>query len=204
MRDNGLVIDPEPAADTQVNPPATPADNAPDGAAAHPTPRPRKVLLFGGVALIVVALDVISKVLVAAKLPIDHEPVRILGGVIYLDQLRNPGAAFSQGTGMTAILTVLAAVVVVVIIRYASRMRSAGWAVALGLVLGGALGNLIDRLFRSPGIGRGRVVDWISLFGPNAVHWPVFNLADAAICCGAALAAILALLGIDFNGDRGR
>ena len=64
-----------------------------------------------------------------------------------------------------------------------------GWAVALGLVLGGALGNLTDRIFRAPGVGRGQVVDWISLFGPDGVHWPIFNLADSAIVCGAVLAA---------------
>jgi signal peptidase II len=83
-------------------------------------------------------------------------------------------------------------------------MRSAGWAVALGLVLGGALGNLGDRLFRSPGPGRGWVVDWISLFGPDGVHWPIFNLADSAIVCGALTAAVLAVRGIDLDGRSGR
>ena len=70
-------------------------------------------------------------------------------------------------------------------------MRSRGWAVALGLVLGGALGNLADRIFRAPGVLRGHVVDWISLFGPDGEHWPIFNLADSAIVCGAVLAAVL-------------
>src|SRR5436305_835188 len=79
----------------------------------------------------------------------------------------------------------------------AGRMRSAGWAVALGLVLGGALGNLSDRLFRAPGVLRGHVVDWISAFGPYGEHWPIFNVADSAIVCGAVLAAGLAVLGID-------
>jgi signal peptidase II len=93
-------------------------------------------------------------------------------------------------------------IVVLIILRVAARMRSIGWAVALGLILGGAVGNLIDRLFREPGIGRGHVVDWISLFGPNGVHWPIFNLADSAIVCGAVTAAVVALLGIDVDGVR--
>ncbi|MBN9620473.1 MAG: signal peptidase II [Actinobacteria bacterium] len=162
------------------------------------------MLVFAAVALLALALDVISKALVVAKLPEGHDPVRILGGAIYLDQTRNSGAAFSLGTGFTVILTAVAVVVVAVIVRTASRMRSTGWAIALGLVLGGAMGNLTDRLFRAPGVGRGHVVDWISAFGPDGTHWPIFNLADSAIVCGAILAALLALLGIDIDGRRSR
>jgi signal peptidase II len=155
--------------------------------------------LFLTVAVAALALDVISKSIVAARLG-SHEPIRVLFGAIYLDETRNSGAAFSVGTGTTVILTVVALAVVAVILRTSRRMRSTGWAVALGLILGGALGNLIDRVFRSPGPGRGHVVDWISLFGPNGAHWPIFNLADSAIVCGAILAAILALCGIDLDG----
>ena len=75
---------------------------------------------------------------------------------------------------------------------------------ALGLVLGGALGNLVDRIFRSPGVLRGAVVDWISVFGPDGRVWPVFNVADSAIVCGGILGAILAVRGIEFDGSRGR
>lgn len=170
-----------------------------------PVPVPaRRVALFAIAAVVALLLDVVSKLLVVAKLPEGHDPVRVLGGAIYLDQTRNSGAAFSLGTGFTVILTAVALAVVVVIVRTASRMRSTGWALALGLVLGGALGNLGDRLFRAPGVGRGHVVDWISAFGPNGAHWPIFNLADSAIVCGAVLAAVLALLGIDIDGRRGR
>jgi signal peptidase II len=95
-------------------------------------------------------------------------------------------------------------VVVVVIVRTASRLQSRSWAVALGLILGGALGNLVDRIFRAPGVFRGYVVDWISLFGPYGAHWPIFNLADSAIVCGAILAAGLSLFGIALDGTRGR
>ena len=98
-------------------------------------------------------------------------------------------------------MSLVALAVVAVIVRTASRMRSIGWAVALGLILGGALGNLIDRIFRDPGVFRGRVVDWISLFGPDAEHWPIFNLADSAIVCGAILAAGLSLFGVPLDGS---
>ena len=83
-------------------------------------------------------------------------------------------------------------------------MRSTGWAIALGLVLGGAVGNLIDRIFRHPGVMRGHVVDWISLFSSDGHVWPIFNLADSAIVCGAVLCAVLALLGIDIDGRSAR
>jgi signal peptidase II len=195
MRDNGAVI---------------PSDGA-ETAAVHPTPqqpppaqRPRRMVLFAIVAALALALDVVSKVVVVATLGGDHAPVRALGGAIYLDIARNSGAAFSlaAGTGFTIVLTAIAVVVVVVLLRSASRMRSIGWAVSLGLVLGGALGNLTDRIFRYPGVGRGYVVDWISLFGPDGKHWPIFNLADSAITSGAVLAAVVALLGIQLDGTR--
>ena len=165
-------------------------------------PKRRRIALFALVAVVVLTLDVVSKVLVVANLPLTHAPKRILGGLFYLDQTRNSGAAFSLGTGFTAILTVVALAVIVIIIRAAGRLRSTGWAIALGLVLGGAVGNLVDRLARHPGVGRGYVVDWISVFGPNGQHWPIFNLADSGIVCGAVLAAVLAVLGVEFDGRR--
>ena len=132
-------------------------------------PRSRKVLLFAVVAVLVYVLDVVSKSIVVARL--EHEtPVRLLGGAVYLVLTRNSGAAFSVGTGATVVLTVVAVVVVVVILRAARRLYSASWAVALGLVLGGAVGNLTDRVLRSPGGGRGHVVDWISLFAKRRAH----------------------------------
>lgn len=195
MRDNGEVSPPEETA-------ATERGTGPESPPACP-PR-RRVLLFALVGATVLALDAVSKAIVAANLGLGHPPVRILGGVLYLDQTRNGGAAWGMGTGLTAVLTVVALIVVAIIVRSARRMRSVGWAVALGLVLGGALGNLTDRIFRAPGIGRGHVVDWISAFGPEGEHWPIFNLADSAIVCGAILAAILALRGIELDGRRGR
>lgn len=163
-------------------------------------PRPRRIALFLAVAILALGLDLLSKVLVVAHFGPDPKPVRILGGAVYLTETRNSGAAFSVGTGATIVLTALAFAVVGVILRMAGRMRSTGWAVSLGLVLGGALGNLTDRILRSPGVGRGHVVDWISLFAKDGHVWPIFNLADSAIVCGAVLLAVLALCGIEIDG----
>ena len=165
-------------------------------------PSRTRLAVFGAVAVAVLALDVVSKVLVVADLPQTHEPKRVLGGAVYLDQARNSGAAFSLGTGFTVVLTVVALAVIVLIARIAKRLRSTGWAISLGLILGGAVGNLTDRVLRSPGFLRGRVVDWISLFGPDGRHWPIFNLADSAIVSGAVLAALLTLFGVEIDARR--
>ena len=188
------------------NGPVTPSQEAEPGLEEQPArQRPRRIGLFLIVAAIALTLDVVSKVIVVTELESPTQPpVRLLGGVFYLDVARNSGAAFSLGAGFTVLLTIIAAVVVFVILRAAARMRSVGWAVALGLILGGALGNLSDRVFRAPGPGRGHVVDWISLFGPYGRHWPIFNLADSAIVCGAILSAILALRGTDLDGHTAR
>jgi signal peptidase II len=168
-----------------------------------PAERPRRLLLFAIVAAVALAFDIVSKIVVVANLDYG-DPKRTLGGGIYLVRTTNAGAAFSLGTGATVVLTIVALAVVLFILRTASRMRSTGWAVALGLVLGGALGNLADRIFRAPGVGRGHVVDWISLFSEDGHVWPIFNLADSGIVAGAVLAAILALRGIDIDGHGSR
>jgi signal peptidase II len=172
-----------------------------DGAPVPVAPGRRRLGLFLVVAASALVADLISKVIVVAELD-GHRPVRLFGGAVYLVETRNSGAAFSVGTGATVLLTLVALVVVAVILRTASRMRSIGWAVALGLVLGGALGNLVDRLWRAPGVGRGHVVDWISVFSNDGHVWPIFNLADSAIVCGAVAAGLLAVLGVDLDGRR--
>ncbi len=180
-------------------------DDVPDEAAAEtttpPPVKPRKVGLLAAIAATVVVLDVISKTIVVATIE-PGEPVRVLGGLIYLSLIRNPGAAFSMATGMTWVLALIAIGVVVFIIRMAPRLRSTPWAVSLGLVLGGAIGNLIDRIFRAPGFLQGHVVDFVSVFGPNAEYFPVFNVADSAITIGGISLVVTALLGIDFDGTR--
>ncbi len=145
--------------------------------------------------------DLATKLAVVATVA-PGEDIRVLGGLLYLTHLRNMGAAFSFAEGFTVLFTGIAVVVAVVILRTARRLSSTGWAVALGLVLGGAVGNLIDRVFRDPGFLRGGVVDFLSVFAPDGRIWPVFNVADSAIVCGAILGALLALRGIEFDGSR--
>jgi len=161
-------------------------------------PRRGRLSLVLAVAATVLAADVVSKVLVVDHLS-HRRPVDLITGVIDLRLTRNAGAAFSLGVGSTVVFSLVAIAVVVVIVRAAARLRNTGWAVALGLLLGGACGNLVDRLVRSPGPFRGEVVDWIHLH-----HWPVFNLADSAITVGAILALLLSATGrtLDTTGGR--
>ena len=169
----------------------------PESSAQEPS-RKTKVAVLAGVAILVLALDAISKALVVANLT-PGEPVHVIGTLLQWNLLRNSGAAFSLGTGYTVVFTLLAIGVVAYIIRTARKLRSTGYAIAFGLLLGGASGNLADRLFRAPGFFRGNVVDWI-----DVAHYDgVFNLADSAICCAGALLVILALLGYHTDGTRG-
>ena len=161
-------------------------------------PRRRRIGVLAGVAAFVLAADITTKALVVAHLR-EGEPVHVLGDVLMLNLLRNPGAAFSVGTGDTIVFTAIAVAVVVYIARTARKLYSTGWAITLGLLLGGALGNLGDRIFRSPGFLRGNVVDWIEL----TRYWPVFNLADSAIVCGGILTVLLAMLGYHLDGGHG-
>jgi signal peptidase II len=160
------------------------------------------------VALLVLAADIVSKVIVVATLSgrdcmsgnvvPSPPPIRLLGGFLTLCESRNPGAAFGIGGASTTILfTAIAVGVIIFIVRTARQIRSLAWAVALGLLLGGASGNLTDRIFRAPAPFRGWVVDWIQL-----PHWPVFNLADSAITCGAVLMVVLATFGYRLDGTR--
>lgn len=140
--------------------------------------------------------DLASKHVVVAKLS-DRSPVQVIPRVLTLTLTRNAGAAFSIGTGATLVFSAVAIAVIVVIARTARSLASRGWAVALGLLLGGALGNLVDRVFRAPGPFRGHVIDWIEL-----PHWPVFNLADAAIVTGGLLAVVLVTMGVELDGSK--
>src|SRR3954464_5469319 len=176
--------------------------DARDPAGVDPGRRARtRVLTL--VAVAVLLADLASKLVVVAKIP-PGQDIRMLGGLVYLTQLRNVGAAFSFAEGATVLFSLIAVAVTVVIIRTARRLYSTGWAVTLGLVLGGAVGNLIDRLFREPGFLRGGVVDFVSVFAPDGRIWPVFNVADSAIVCGGILGVLLAVRGVEFDGSRAR
>jgi len=164
--------------------------------------RTRRTRLLAATAATVLLADLVTKI-VAVEL-LTGRSVRTLGGLVYLTEARNSGAAFSVAEGATVLFTAVAAVVITVIVRTAPRLRSAPWAVCLGLILGGAGGNLVDRLFRSPGPLRGAVIDWISLLDPYGNVWPIFNLADSGIVCGGVLAVLLAMLGYEVDGSRHR
>jgi signal peptidase II len=159
----------------------------------------RKSAICLAIACGVLTLDVISKVLVVAEMSPYPARTRLLGGVLTLQLIRNPGAAFGLGASYTVIYALIAAGVIVFILLTARRLASMGWTIALGLLLGGAAGNLADRIFRSPGPLRGYVIDWIKLI------WfpPTFNLADTAITFGAVLAALLAVRGVRIDRLRG-
>jgi signal peptidase II len=160
--------------------------------------RPRRLLYL---ALLIVAVpvyvaDQLTKVWAVANLEPGH-PQAVIGSVLQLNLIRNSGAAFSIATGATWVLTAIACSVVIFIVVIARRLGSRGWALALGLLLGGSLGNLTDRMFRAPGPGRGHVVDFVQL-----PHYPIFNVADSAIVSAAVLIAVLAFRGISVDGTR--
>jgi signal peptidase II len=163
-----------------------------------PSSTPRRLLYL---ALVIVAVpvyvaDQLTKAWATANLQPD-QPRELIGSVLQLNLIRNSGAAFSIGTGATWILTAIACSVVVFILFSARRLGSRGWALALGLLLAGSLGNLTDRMFRAPGPGRGHVVDFVQL-----PHYPIFNVADSAIVSAAVLIAVLAFRGINIDGTR--
>ena len=156
----------------------------------------RLVVLVFLLAAAVVVVDQVTKVIATATLSEDVARP-FLGDFITLQLVFNPGAAFSFASGMTWIFTVVAAVVVTVVVRMSHRIDSGWWAVMLGLLLGGATGNLIDRLVREPGFGRGHVVDFLNYGG-----WFNGNLADIAIVAAAVGIAVLALVGLELDGTR--
>lgn len=172
------------------------SDDTPPPADALP---PRRGWLFLLVAPVILVADLITKIIAVANLD-GEPPVPVLGGLVYLQIVRNAGAAFGMATGMTWLLTLVATGVVIAIIWIMPKLRSVGWAVGLAMVLAGALGNLIDRFFREPGPLRGHVVDFVSVIEPNGDFFPVFNVADSSIVCGGALIVLMALLGRDYDG----
>jgi signal peptidase II len=185
-----------PATGGETVPAASSAPDVPGASGMAQAAPHRRMGVLLAVAVTVLAADAISKAIVVAELS-GHAPVRVLGGLLTLQVMRNSGAAFNIGTSMTVVFTAIALGVIIFILRTARRLRSLPWAVTLGLLLGGATGNLADRLLRSPAPLRGYVVDWIQL-----PHWPVFNLADSAIVCGGAIAILLSVKGMRIDGTR--
>jgi signal peptidase II len=180
--------------ETEASAASASGTDEPAAAAAERPRGKRRIAVLFAVAAFAYALDLISKMIVVAKLE-HHAPIEIIGDWLKFEAIRNAGAAFGFGEAFTVIFTMIAAAVIVVIARLARKLYSLPWAIALGLLLGGALGNLTDRIFRSPGVFEGAVVDFIA---PK--HFAVFNLADSAIVCGGILIVLLSFKGLDPDG----
>ena len=148
------------------------------------------------VATLAYGADLLTKTLALRNLD-PQDPVPLVGELLELRLVRNPGAAFSLGTSYTAILTVVAVVAAVVVLVLARRLADPLWAFGLGCLLGGVLGNLTDRVFREPRFMHGHVIDFLAL--PN---WPVFNVADICINVAAGVIILQALRGVTLAGGR--
>lgn len=181
---------------TEAGTTLTPEPDHATGAAAPTRHRPRLFWVVIVVAVVWLALDQVTKYLAEQHLT-QGDPIPLVGELLQLRLIYNSGAAFSLATGATGLLTILAVSVVVYIIWSARRLGSLGWAWGLGLLLGGATGNLTDRLFRPPNFGEGHVVDFLAL--PN---FPVFNVADMGITAAAILIGWQALRGVSPDGSR--
>jgi signal peptidase II len=177
--------------------PSDPADEPVDEV-RRATARTRSLVIFASIAAVGYAVDVISKVVAVARLT-DQPPVPVLGDLLQLYLARNPGAAFSTGTSYTLVLTFVAIAAAVAVLVASRRLASTGWAIGLGFLMAGILGNLTDRVFRAPGPLRGHVVDFLQL-----PHWPIFNVADMCINVAAAVIIVQALRGVSLDGTRSR
>jgi signal peptidase II len=159
----------------------------------------RALILVAAVALVVLGLDQLAKAWVVSNLT-PGKLVNVVGELLQFEFVKNSGAAFSLASGSTWIFSIIATVVVVFIVWFARRIRSVGWAILFGMLLGGTIGNLLDRFFREPSFGLGHVVDFIRI----PLLPAIFNLADVAICVSMGLFIILTLLGIGLDGTRTR
>jgi signal peptidase II len=155
------------------------------------------LVILAVVALCVYLVDQIAKVLVVANL-YEGQRVEVLGQLLQFNFVKNAGAAFSIGSGSTWIFSIVGVGVLGFVIWYAPRIKSTAWAILFGLLLGGLLGNLTDRLFREPGFGVGHVVDFLQI----PILPAIFNLADVAIVSSMALFLILTIRGIGLDGRR--
>ncbi|MEE2522754.1 signal peptidase II [Pseudarthrobacter sp. J75] len=175
---------------------STMTDDTPSPSAA---PRPqRKVLvsLFAGFAVFAYVFDQLTKLWVTANM-VEGQQIPVLPPLLHWYFIRNSGAAFSIGENITWVFSLVMAAVSVAILFQVRKLGSKWWALSLGLLLGGALGNLTDRLFREPSFGMGHVVDFIQL--PN---FAIFNIADSAVVSAVVIICLLTLKGIPLDGIR--
>lgn len=179
-------------------PPSTePADLESAGSSSSPPKTSgRMVVLFGVVGLLVLGLDQLTKVLALQHLT-PGEPVNVIGSLLKFNLIRNPGAAFSLGSDFTPVISAVQIIVALGVVWLSRKLGSIGWAVAFGLLFGGAIGNITDRIFRAPSPFHGHVVDFLQT--PN---WAIFNVADMAVTSAAILLVIQTLRGIKLDGTK--
>ncbi|WP_162801482.1 signal peptidase II [Brachybacterium saurashtrense] len=175
------------------------ASAGPAGSGARRRLSRRAVLAtIAALALVLAVIDQVTKNWAVANLPL-LEPQPFLGEVLQLTLLYNSGAAWGMGSEITPVVTCLQIAIVLGVIVFAVRaVRSPWYALALGLVMGGALGNIHDRLLRAPSPFHGEVVDFLEL-----PRWPVFNVADMGVVAGALLIVLLGLLGVAADPAEG-
>ncbi|REF31497.1 signal peptidase II [Calidifontibacter indicus] len=172
------------------------------GTPLSPSTRPSGVTRRGSIGVLVLvavigyALDQSTKAWAVSALT-PGEPKELVGSLLRLRLTFNPGAAFSIATNATWVLTIIATAVIAFTIFSARKLRSRAWALGLGLLIGGALGNLTDRFLREPSFAKGHVVDFLEL-----PHWPIFNVADICVVSAACLIALLSIRGIGLDGSR--
>jgi signal peptidase II len=172
------------------------SSTSPDESRPTPARRKRLFVVLGVVAVLAYVSDQLTK-MVALHVLADGEPRPFIGDVIRFKLIGNPGAALSLGAGNTWVMTGIALAVLVAIVVVSRQLGSRAWALALGLLLGSAVGNLTDRFVRPPGGGQGHVVDFI-----DYNRWFIGNVADIWIVSAAGLIVVLALLGIGVDGRR--
>ncbi|MCP2264007.1 signal peptidase II [Promicromonospora thailandica] len=183
---------------TPAEPSAVAGDATGPAPATNPSSGSRALVVWtGALAALVLAVDQLTKWWAESALVPNAPTIPVVGDLLGIRLIYNPGAALSIASGYTWILTIVVTVVVVFIVRAIGRLGSRGWAAALGLLLGGAVGNLVDRLAREPGFARGHVVDFIDYAG-----FFVGNVADIAVVAAAVLIALLSLRGIGLDGRR--
>lgn len=154
--------------------------------------RSHRVVL--SVGLIVIVIDQLTKMWAESALT-EHVRQPLLGSLLQLHLLYNPGAAFSMLTDATWVFAIFSSVISTLILVFAGRIVPLSWQLAMGGVFGGAVGNLIDRLTNDPGFGRGLVVDFLEL-----PYWPVFNIADSAVVIAACSMVWMSFKGLNYDG----
>lgn len=157
----------------------------------------KRTLLFLGIAVLLVFIDQLTKELAISALS-DGSVVPVIGDVLKFILVYNDAAAFSMGVGQTWVLAIIAIVAVLALLWFGPKAKNVTWTIIAALVLGGAAGNLVDRLTRAPGFLNGHVVDFISI----PFNFPIFNLADAFLVVGVSLAMIRTIRGDELGGGK--